>query len=98
MALAALHPAAGSGDSKALAERLASQAGLAPNRISTASPGGSRSGAAVIRFYVAEDHALARRLGYGLEYLGFAWRIENRTGRPPAPARQERIEVWLPAQ
>ncbi len=96
LALVSLHPTATSGDGKALAERLASQAGLAPDQIGTGPPGGSRSAAAVIRFYVAADHALARRLGYGLGHLGYPWRIENRSGRPSPPGSQEPIEVWLP--
>lgn len=93
--LVTLHPAA-SDQGKALSEQLASQAGLAPGQIATGPVGDLRSGA-VIRFYSAADHALARRLGKELTRMGYAWRLENLSDRP-SPPRQQGVEVWLPGR
>jgi len=91
--LVTLHPA-GSEDGRALAERLVSQIGLTPDQIGTGAAGHPRSGA-VIRFYSAGDHTLARRLGKELTQMGYAWHIENLADRP-SPLRHQMLEVWLP--
>lgn len=91
--LVTLHPAR-SEDGRAVAERLASQIGLAPGQIGTGMAGDLRSGA-VIRLYSERDHALARRLGAELARMGYRWRIENLSDRPSPPGRQP-VEVWFP--
>ncbi len=88
-----LHPA-GSSNGTAVAEQLASQLGLASDQITvgTVADAGSR---AIIRFYAAEDHPLARRLGSELAQMGYAWRIDN-FGERPSTASHQPLEIWLP--
>ena len=79
-----LHSAA-SDSGKAAAEHLASRLGLASDQIAT----GAAADAvprAMIRFYSADEHPLARRLGNELAQMGYAWQIENFAERPRRPA------------
>ena len=93
--LVTLHPARPE-DGKALAGRLASRIGLAPDQIDAgeARDLGSR---AMIRFYSSKDHPLARRLGKAVGEMGYVWQIENLADRPSPPGHQA-LEVWLPRQ
>ena len=88
-----LHPAT-SDSGGAMAGHLASGLGLSSDQIAT----GAAANAvprAIIRFYSAEDHPLARRLGTELAQMGYAWQIENFAERPSSPGHQA-IEIWLP--
>ena len=88
-----LHPARA--DSGAgIASRLAAQAGLSPNQVDVGPVADARS-EAVIRFYAAGDHPLARRLGKELARMGYSWRIENFAQRPWA-WKDQAVEVFLP--
>lgn len=78
---------------KMVAQHLAARAGIEDDRVTT-EPVSDTPARAIIRFYAAADHALARRLGRELAQLGYAWQIENLSARPP-PGRQA-VEVWLP--
>jgi hypothetical protein len=91
--LVTLHPARPA-DGKALAQQLASRAGLAPDQIDIGEAGNPGSHA-MIRFYSLGDHPLARRIGLVLTQLGYAWQIENNAGRPAPPGHQV-LDVWLP--
>lgn len=91
--LLVLHPPKAEG-SAAIASRLAARAGLDPDQIDVGTTGEARSGA-VIRFYSANDHALARRLGQELARMGYTWKIENFATRPWA-WKDQAIEVFLP--
>ena len=93
--LVTLHPAAGSRDGGVQAGQLASEVGLAPDLIGAGTASGLGQGKAMIRFYSARDHALARRLGQGLTGMGYAWRIENLSDRP-SPLGRQTVEIWLP--
>ncbi len=90
-----LHPAR-SDSNRVTAEQLASRLGLASDQVAT----GAIADAvprAIIRFYSAEDHPLARRLGNEFAQLGYAWQIENFAERPSSPGHQA-IEIWLPGR
>lgn len=91
--LAILHPARSEG-SRAAAKQLAIRAGLAPDQVDMGAAADARSDA-ILRFYSAADHALARRLGKELTQMGYPWRIENFSDRPSPPGHQA-LEVWLP--
>ena len=80
---------------KAVAEQLAPQLGLASDQIATQAGAGTVP-RAVIRFYSAEDHPLARRLGNELAQMGYAWRIENLAERPSPLGGHQPLEIWLP--
>ncbi len=88
-----LHPARPEG-AAALANRLAAQAGLPPDQVDVGTVAEARS-EAVIRFYDAADHPLARRLGKELARMGYSWRIENFATRPWA-WKDQAVEVFLP--
>ena len=88
-----LHPAP-SASGTALAEQLASQLGLASDQVAVG-PAADTVPRAIIRFYVAEDHSLARRLGNEMAQLGYAWQIENFAERPSSSGHQP-LEIWLP--
>ena len=90
--LITLHPA-GSEDTRELAQHLAAGLGLAPDQIGTGVAGGFRPGV-VIRFYSAGDHMMARRIGNELTGMGYSWRIENLSSRPPVIPHQG-LDVWL---
>ena len=90
--LLVLHPPR-SDTGKLAVQQLAARVGLDEDRVVT-EPVAETPARAIIRFYAAADHALARRLGRELEQLGYAWQIENFSARPP-PGRQA-VEVWLP--
>ena len=90
-----LHPPP-SADGVAIASRLASLAGLDSNQVEVGSAGDVKT-AAVIRFYAASDHPLARRLGKELRKMGYAWRIENFSERSWA-WKDQAVEVWLPVK
>lgn len=90
--LLVLHPPK-SDTGKLAVQQLAARAGIDDDRVVT-EPVAEAPARAIIRFYAATDHALARRLGRELEQLGYAWQIENFSARPP-PGRQA-VEVWLP--
>lgn len=90
--LLVLHPPK-SDAGKPAVQQLAARVGIDDDRVVT-EPVAETPARAIIRFYVAADHALARRLGRELEQLGYAWQIENFSARPP-PGRQA-VEVWLP--
>jgi hypothetical protein len=51
---------------------------------------------AVIRFYEAGDHALARRIGHELADMGYPWRIENLSAG--STSKHQPPEIWLPAR
>jgi len=89
-----VHPAPASSSGAAVAEQLASQLGLASDQISVGTAA-EPTPRAVIRFYDAEDHSLARRVGNELAQLGYAWRIENLAERPSTAGHQP-LEIWLP--
>lgn len=88
-----LHPARPEGGA-AIAGRLAAQAGLAPDQVDVGTVAEARS-EAVIRFYSAGDHPLARRLGKELARMGYSWRIENFAARSWA-WKDQAVEVFLP--
>lgn len=88
-----LHPARPEGGS-AIASRLAAQAGLTPDQVDVGTVAEARSDA-VIRFYSAADHPLARRLGKELARMGYSWRIENFAARSWA-WKDQAVEVFLP--
>lgn len=88
-----LHPARSEGGA-AIASRLAAQAGLTPDQVDVGSVAEARSDA-VIRFYSADDHPLARRLGKELARMGYSWRIENFAARSWA-WKDQAVEVYLP--
>jgi hypothetical protein len=77
-----------------IASRLAAQSGLAPDQVDVGPVAEARS-EAVIRFYAAGDHPLARRLGKELARMGYSWRIENFAARPWA-WKDQAVEVFLP--
>lgn len=91
--LIVLHPARSEG-SAAVASRLAARAGLDSDQIDVG-PNAEAKSAAVIRFYSAGDHALARRLGQELARMGYTWKIENFAARSWA-WKDQAIEVFLP--
>lgn len=91
-ALLILH-AARSEDAQAAAERLAPAIGLTPGQVDARAAADPPTGA-VIRFYAATDHPLARRIGQELARMGYSWRIENLSDHPPSQHRAP--EVWLP--
>ncbi len=78
---------------QAAAEQLAPLVGLAPGQVETRAAADIPS-RAVIRFYESGDHALARRIGHELSRMGYSWRIENRSDRPPS--EHQVPEIWLP--
>ncbi len=88
-----LHPAASS-SGITIAEELASQLGLASDQI-TVGTAAEAVPRATIRFYAAEDHPLARRIGNELAQLGYGWRIENLAERSSTASHQP-VEIWLP--
>ncbi len=88
-----LHPARPESGA-AIASRLAAQSGLAPDQVDVGTVADGRSDA-VIRFYAANDHSLARRLGKELARMGYSWRIENFAARPWA-WKDQAVEVFLP--
>lgn len=88
-----VHPARAEGGA-AIAGRLAAQSGLAPEQVDVGAVAGGQSDA-VIRFYAANDHPLARRLGKELARMGYSWRIENFAARPWA-WKDQAVEVFLP--
>lgn len=88
-----VHPARAEGGA-AVASRLAAQSGLAPDQVDVGTVAEARS-EAVVRFYAAGDHPLARRLGKELGKMGYSWRIENFSARPWA-WKDQAIEVFLP--
>lgn len=88
-----VHPARAEGGA-AIAGRLAAQSGLAPDQVDVGTVADGRSDA-IIRFYAANDHPLARRLGKELARMGYSWRIENFAARPWA-WKDQAVEVFLP--
>lgn len=88
-----LHPARSEGGA-AIASRLAAQAGLAEDQVDVGTVAEARPDA-VIRFYSASDHPLARRLGKELARMGYTWRIENFAARSWA-WKDQAVEVYLP--
>jgi hypothetical protein len=94
-AILVLHPARPEG-SAAIASRLAAQVGLAPDQVDIGTVAEARS-EAIIRFYSASDHSLARRLGNELARMGYSWRIDNVAGRSTA-SKDQAVEVYLPAR
>lgn len=90
-ALLVLH-ASRSQVAEAAAEQLAPRVGLSPGQIE-ARAAADPPPRAVIRFYAAADHALARRIGQELSRMGYSWRIENLSDRPPLGYQVP--EVWL---
>ena len=88
-----VHPARAEG-SAAIANRLAAQSGLAPDQVDVGTVADARS-EAIIRFYAANDHSLARRIGKELARMGYSWRIENFAARASA-AKDQAIDVFLP--
>ena len=88
-----VHPARAEGGA-AIAGRLAAQSGLAPDQVDVGAVADGRSDA-IIRFYAANDHPLARRLGKELGRMGYSWRIENFAARPWA-WKDQAVEVFLP--
>ena len=87
-----MHPA-GPDDGKALAQQLATRAGLAPDQVE-AGDAAAPVPRATVRFYAEEDHALARRLGNELGGMGYTWQIDNQVARPSA--RRRGVDVFLP--
>ncbi len=87
-----VHPA-GPDDGKAIAQQLATRAGLPPDQVETGEAA-TQVPRATVRFYAAEDHALARRLGNELGGMGYTWQIENQAGRPAG--RRRGVDVFLP--
>jgi len=92
-AVLVLHPARPEGGA-AMANRLAAQIGLTPDQVDVG-PAAEAGSEAVIRFYAAADHPLARRLGKELARMGYSWRIENFAARPWA-WKDQAVEVFLP--
>lgn len=88
-----LHPPP-TADGVAIANRLASRAGLDQDQIEVGTTGDVKT-TAVIRFYATDDHPLARRLGKELRKMGYAWRIENYAERSWT-WKDQATEVWLP--
>ncbi len=90
-----VHPARAEGGA-AIASRLAAQSGIPPDQVDVGPVAEARP-EAVVRFYAAGDHPLARRLGKELGKMGYTWRIENFSDRPWA-WKDQAIEVFLPAK
>lgn len=88
-----LHPARPE-NGAAIAGRLAAQAGVPADQVDVGTVSEARPDA-VIRFYSAADHPLARRLGKELARMGYAWRIENFAARSWA-WKDQAVEVFLP--
>ncbi|MBN9559248.1 MAG: hypothetical protein J0H14_00780 [Alphaproteobacteria bacterium] len=78
---------------EAAAAQLAPQVGLTPAQVDTQASA-DLPPRAVIRFYAAADHPLARRIGQELSQMGYSWRIENLSDR--ASSKGQVPEVWLP--
>ena len=76
-----------------IASRLAARAKLDPDQVDIGAPAEARSEVA-IRYYSADDHALARHLADEVTQMGFPWRIENLANQSLA-SRNQAIEVWL---
>lgn len=94
-ALVVVHPGR-TGEGQSIAYSLADQIGLAPDQVAVGEVGEARR-SATIRFFRAQDHAFARRVGQELAKLGMSWQIENRSDRQ-SPRADQAIEVWLPAR
>jgi hypothetical protein len=78
---------------EAVAAQLAPRVGLTPAQVD-ARASADLPPRAIIRFYAAADHALARRIGQELSRMGYSWRIENLSDR--ASSKGQVPEVWLP--
>lgn len=90
--LIVLHPVRPA-DGITIASRLAARAKLDPDQIDIGAPTEARSEVA-IRYYSADDHALARHLAGEVTQMGFPWRIENLANQSMASGNHA-IEVWL---